>query len=139
LRKTSDLFSDEDAKQKLQHLRQRMEDGDDFSTLAKAHSDDKASALKGGELGWVNPGVLVPAFEEAMTNLSPGEISQPVQTQFGWHLIQVLDRTDKDNTQEHRKEQARQQLRQQKIEEETELWLRQLRNEAFVDIRLQQG
>ena len=139
LLKTSDLFSDEDAKQKLQGLRQRMEDGDDFSALAKAHSDDKASALKGGELGWVSPGVLVPAFEEAMTNLSPGEISQPVQTQFGWHLIQVLDRADKDNTKEHRKEQARQQLRKQKIEEEIELWLRRLRNEAFVEIRLRQG
>jgi peptidyl-prolyl cis-trans isomerase SurA len=139
LLKTSDLFSDEDAQQKLQSLRQRMEDGDDFSTLAKAHSDDKASALKGGELGWVSPGILVPAFEEAMTNLLPGEISQPVQTQFGWHLIQVLDRADKDNTKKYREEQARQQLRKKKIEEETELWLRRLRNEAFVEIRLRQG
>ncbi|MCI0667511.1 MAG: peptidylprolyl isomerase [Methylococcaceae bacterium] len=139
LLKTSDLFSDEDAKRKLDALKRRIEDGDDFAALAKAHSDDKASALKGGDLGWVTPGALVPSFEEAMTALPPGELSDPVQTQFGWHLIKVLDRGERDNTEEYRKEQARDEIRKQKIEEETELWLRRLRNEAFVEIRLETG
>ncbi|MGH8499592.1 MAG: peptidylprolyl isomerase [Methylococcales bacterium] len=139
LLKTSDLFSDEDARKKLLALKLRIEDGDDFGVLAKAHSEDKASALKGGDLGWIGPGVLVPSFEEAMASLKPGEISDPVQTQFGWHLIKVLDRAERDNTDEYRKEQAREEIRKQKIEEETELWLRRLRNEAFVEIRLDKG
>lgn len=139
LLKTSDLFSDDDARQKLIGLKRRIEDGDDFSALARAHSDDKASALKGGKLGWVSPGVLVPAFEQAMSALPPGELSNPVQTQFGWHLIKVLDRAQRDNTDEYRKEQAREEIRKQKVEEETELWLRRLRNEAFVEIRLDRG
>ena len=139
LLKTSDLFSDDDAKKKLQLLRQRIEDGDQFAVLARSHSDDKGSALKGGGLGLISPGTLVPAFEQAMAKLNPGEISEPVQTQFGWHLIQVVDRIEKDNTQDYHKNQAREEIRKQKIEEETELWLRQLRNEAFVEIRLSKG
>ncbi len=136
LLKTSDLFSDQDARTKLEGLRERIVDGDDLSMLARSHSDDKSSALKGGDLGWTNPGVFVPRFEEAMAKLEPGQISQPVQTQFGWHLIQVLDRAEHDNTSEYQKNQAREEIRKQKIEEETELWLRQLRNEAYVEIRL---
>lgn len=136
LLKTSDLFSDEDARSKLLVLKQRIEDGDEFSAIAQAHSDDTSSALKGGDLDWVNPGALVPNFEQAMNKLEPGQISDPVQTQFGWHLIRVLDRAERDNTEEYKKELARQEIRKQKIEEETELWLRQLRNEAYVEIRL---
>ena len=136
LLKTSDLYSDEDARKKLVGLRERIVDGDDFSKLARSHSDDKGSALKGGGLGWTNPGAFVPQFEEAMAKLEPGHISQPVQTQFGWHLIQVLERAEHDNTSEYQKNQAREEIRKQKIEEETELWLRQLRNEAYVEIRL---
>jgi len=92
--------------------------------------------LKGGDLGWVGPGALVPPFEAAMNDLAIGEISQPVQTQFGWHLIQVLDRKKQDNSEESKKNQAREEIRKRKIEEETELWLRRLRDEAYVDIRL---
>lgn len=136
LLKTSDLFSDDDARKKLDGLRERIVDGDDFSKLARSNSDDKSSALKGGNLGWTNPGAFVPRFEEAMAKLEPGEISQPVQTQFGWHLIQVLGRAEHDNTSEYQKNQAREEIRKQKIEEETELWLRRLRNEAYVEIRL---
>ncbi len=137
--KTNDLLSDEDARKKLLLLKQRIEDGDQFSTLAQSHSDDKSSALKGGGLGWVSPGALVPNFEEAMKKLEPGDISAPIQTQFGWHLIQVLDRKERDNTDEYRKELVRDEIRKQKFEEETELWLRQLRNEAYVEIRLDQS
>ncbi|MGR9106542.1 MAG: peptidylprolyl isomerase [Gammaproteobacteria bacterium] len=139
LLKTNELFSDADAREKLKTLKRRVEDGDDFAALARAHSDDKGSALKGGELGWVSPGALVPPFEDAMDHLSPGEVSEPVQTQFGWHLIKVLDRAERDDTDEYQKEQAREEIRKQKIDEETELWLRRLRNEAFVEIRLEKG
>jgi peptidyl-prolyl cis-trans isomerase SurA len=85
----------------------------------------------------VSPGYLVPPFEEAMNKLAVNALSAPVQTQFGWHLIQVLERQDRDNSVEYKRSRAREQIRQRKIEEETELWLRRLRDEAFVDIRLE--
>jgi peptidyl-prolyl cis-trans isomerase SurA len=134
--KTNELIDDAEAKRRLLALKQRISDGDDFSTLARANSDDKASALKGGDLGWISPGALVPPFEAAMKELAIGEISDPVQTQFGWHLIQVLDRKNKDESEQYKKNKAREEIRKRKIEEETELWLRRLRDEAYVDIRL---
>ena len=134
--KTNELINDEEAKKRLQTIMARIADGDDFAALAKANSKDTGSAIKGGDLSWVVPGLLVPAFEKAMDGLAINEISQPVQTQFGWHIIQVLGRRSKDNTEKFKFEQARDELRQRKIEEETELWLRRLRDEAYVDIRL---
>jgi len=136
LLKTNELVSDEEAKKRLQVIRERIIDGDNFSTLAKANSEDTGSAVKGGDLSWVMPGLLVPAFEKVMINLPLSEISQPVQTQFGWHIIQVLERRTKDNSQEHKIDQARDEIRKRKIESETELWLRRLRDESYVDIRL---
>ena len=132
--KTNELIDDAEAKKRILGLKARIADGDDFATLARAHSDDKGSALKGGELGWVEPGSLVKPFEEAMNKLTINEISEPVQSQFGWHLIQVLDRKDKDNASEHKKNLVREAIRKRKIEEETELWLRRLRDEAYVEI-----
>ena len=132
--KTNELIDDEEAKKRLFALKQRIADGDSFETLARAHSDDKGSALKGGLLGWVGPDDLVKPFQEAMDKLALNEISEPVQTQFGWHLIQVLERENKDNTSEYKKNQIRDILRKRKIEEETELWLRRLRDESFVEI-----
>lgn len=132
--KTNELIDDAEAKKRLLALKARIADGDDFAALARAHSDDKGSALKGGELGWVEPGSLVKPFEDAMSKLTINELSEPVQSQFGWHLIQVLDRKDKDNGSEHRKNLVRESIRKRKIEEETELWLRRLRDEAFVEI-----
>lgn len=132
--KTNELVNDEDAQKRLSDLKQRIADGDKFEALARAHSDDKGSALKGGELGWVGPDDLVKPFQEAMDKLAINDISEPVQTQFGWHLIQVLEREDKDNTSEYKKNQIRDILRKRKIEEETELWLRRLRDESFVEI-----
>ena len=136
LLKTSELFNDEDARNRLLDYKKRIEEGADFAALARAHSDDKGSGLKGGDLGWVTPGTLVPAFEAAMNALTIDQLSEPVQTQFGWHLIQVLGRRERDDTSEHKKAQAREAIRQRKIEEETELWLRRLRSEAYVEIRL---
>lgn len=132
--KTNELVDDAEAKKRLLALKTRIADGDDFAALARAHSDDKGSALKGGSLDWVGPGDLVKPFEEAMSKLSPNEISEPIQTQFGWHLIQVLDRENKDNSAEYKKNLVKDAIRKRKIEEETELWMRRLRDEAFVEI-----
>ncbi|MDD5410529.1 MAG: peptidylprolyl isomerase [Methylobacter sp.] len=132
--KTNELVDDAEAKKRLLALKERIANGDDFAALARAHSDDKGSALKGGSLDWVGPGDLVKPFEEAMAKLSVNEISEPVQTQFGWHIIQVLGRENKDNSSEFKKNLVRDAIRKRKIEEETELWLRRLRDEAFVEI-----
>jgi len=134
--KTNELINDEDAQNRLIAIISRIEDGDDFANLAKSNSKDTGSAVKGGELGWVAPGLLVPAFEKSMDGLALNTISKPIQTQFGWHIIEVLERRTKDNTEKFKFEQARDELRKRKIEEETELWLRRLRDEAYVDIRL---
>ncbi len=134
--KTNELIDDAEARKRLLALKQRIQDGDDFAALARAHSDDKGSAIKGGDLGWVVPGVLVPAFEAAMNQLAIGDISEPIQTQFGWHIIQVLDRQQEDDSIEFKKNQVREEIRKRKIEEETELWLRRLRDEAYVEINL---
>lgn len=134
--KTNELVDDAEAEKRLMALRDRIKDGDDFAQLARAHSDDKGSAINGGSLDWVAPGALVPPFEEAMNKLAINEISQPVQTQFGWHMIQVLDRENQDNSDQFKKDKIRDEIRKRKIEEETELWLQRLRDEAFVEIDL---
>jgi peptidyl-prolyl cis-trans isomerase SurA len=132
--KTNELVDDAEAKKRLLALKERIADGDDFAALARAHSDDKGSALKGGSLDWVGSGDLVKPFEEAMTKLGINEVSDPVQTQFGWHIIQVLGRENKDDSSEFKKNMVRDAIRKRKIEEETELWVRRLRDEAFVEI-----
>ena len=134
--KPNELIDDQDAKKRLEKLKYRIENEEPFDSLARLHSDDKASALKGGDLGWVEPGALVPPFERAMNQLAVNEISEPVQTQFGWHIVQVLERKKRDNTAEYKKNQAREEIRKRKIEEETELWLRRIRDEAYVEIML---
>jgi peptidyl-prolyl cis-trans isomerase SurA len=132
--KTNELVDDAEAQKRLLALKQRIADGDDFATLARAHSDDKGSALKGGSLDWVGPDDLVKPFQEAMDKLAINEVSDPVQTQFGWHIIQVLERENKDNTSDFKKNQIKDIIRKRKIEEETELWLRRLRDESYVEI-----
>jgi peptidyl-prolyl cis-trans isomerase SurA len=132
--KTNELIDDNEARKRLLELRERIVQGDDFAALAKAHSDDKGSAIKGGSLDWVNSGDLVKPFEEVMNKLDINQISEPLQTQFGWHLIQVLGRENQDNSSEYKKNLVRDALRKRKVEEETELWLRRLRDEAFVEI-----
>jgi peptidyl-prolyl cis-trans isomerase SurA len=138
LLKPNEVLSDEEAKQKLWTIKHRIENGEDFASLARGHSDDKGSAIKSGDLGWVQAGALVPAFEEAMKDLDINQLSEPVQTQFGWHLIQVLERQESHDTEELLKNQAREELFKRKVEEETELWLRRIRDEAYVEIRLQE-
>ncbi|KAA6181878.1 molecular chaperone SurA [Thiohalocapsa marina] len=134
--RTSEVVSDTDAQRRLQQLRLRILGGDDFSTLARAHSDDTGSALKGGDLGWVSPGDTVPEFEEEMDKLAPNALSQPFQSPFGWHLVQVLERRQQDTADSLLRLKAEEVLRERKGEEATEAWLQQLRDEAYVELRL---
>lgn len=133
--KPSEILSDDEARHKLDILKDRLDHGGDFAELARTHSNDP-SAAKGGDLGWLYPGDTVPEFERAMNALKPGEISAPVHTQFGWHLIQVLERRTQDASAERQRMLARQVLRDRKADEAYQDWVRQLRDSAYVDIRL---
>jgi peptidyl-prolyl cis-trans isomerase SurA len=132
--KVNESMSNNEAKSKIERIRDRIEEGAKFEDQAKANSDD-ASAAKGGDLGWVSPGDTVPDFEQAMNRLKPGEISPPVRTPFGWHLIQVVERRTQDVTKERRREQARQALRQRKSDEAFQEWVRQTRDQAYIEIK----
>jgi len=134
--KTNELVSDTEAKNRLLQLKERIDNGADFTELARQHSDD-TSAAKGGDLGWLSPGDTVPEFERAMKQLRPGQTSAPVQSPFGWHLIQVLERRDHDVTQERQRLLARQALHDRKSDETFQEWLRQLRDRAYVEYRLE--
>lgn len=129
----SEILSRDDARAKLLQLRARVEHGEDFAGLARANSEDTASASRGGDLGWTTPGQLVPEFEKAMNALKPNELSQPVQSAFGLHLIQVLERRTQDVTEERLRNQARGQIHARKAEERYQQWLRQIRDEAYVE------
>ena len=135
----SEVVSETEARRRLADIRERIVTGGaDFAALAKAHSDDAASAVRGGELDWIYPGDTVPDFERALQELKPGELSQPVRTPFGYHLIQVLDRRASDVSQERRRLEARKVLRERKAEETYQDWLRQLRDQAYVELRLEE-
>ncbi len=133
--KASELVSDNEARNRLRNLKERLENKADFAQLARANSED-TSASKGGDLGWISPGDTVPEFERAMNAMQPGQISDPVRSPFGWHLIQVVERRSADLTKERRRLTARQALRERKSEEAYEEWVRQLRDRAYVEIRL---
>jgi len=134
--KTNEVTSDEDAITRLEQLKQRIDGGDDFADLARSHSDDTGSAIEGGDLGWVTPGDLLPLFEEKMNQLAIDQVSTPFNTDFSWHIVQVLGRREHDSTQEVQKAEARDEIRERKFEEESELYLRRLRDEAYVITRL---
>lgn len=129
------VLSRDDARQRIERIRQRITSGGDFANLSRASSDDKASAAEGGSLGWVSPGMMVPAFEEEMNKLKPGELSKPFLTQFGWHIVQVMSRRKHDNTEQFQRSQAIKLIRKRKTEEAIQDWLRRLRAEAYVDYR----
>lgn len=135
--KTNELVSETDAKNRLLQLKERLDHGAKFAELARLHSDD-TSASKGGDLGWLSPGDTVPEFERAMDALKPGEISGPVSSPFGSHLIQVLERRKQDVTTERQRLLARQALRERKGDEAFQEWLRQLRDRAYVEYRLEE-
>ena len=133
--KTNELVSENDARARLTQLKERIENGGDFGQFARLHSDD-SSASRGGDLGWIAPGDTVPEFENALNSLKIGEVSEPVQSPFGWHLIQVIERRSRDVSQEREKLTARRELRARKSEEAYQEWLRQLRDRAYVELRL---
>ena len=134
--KTSEFVSEFEAKNRLETLKARIEQGDDFTQLASANSQDSNSAVQGGLIGWVNPGDLVPEFEGVMNNLAPNQISEPFKSRYGWHIVQVLARRQYDNTEQALRTKAARQIHQRKVEEELQAWLRQLRDEAYVEYRL---
>ncbi len=133
--KTNEIVSEEDARRRLQGLRERIAAGADFAELARLNSED-GTAARGGELGGVYPGEMVPEFERAMNALAPGELSPPVRTPFGFHLIQVQERRAADVSAERQRLQARLALRERKADEAYQDWLRQLRDRTYVELRL---
>ena len=137
LLKTNELVSENEARSRLRVLKERLENKADFAELARVHSED-ASASRGGDLGWLLPGDTVEEFERAMNNLQPGQISDPVQSPFGLHLIQVLERGSQDVSKERRRLLARQTLRARKSDEAYQEWVRQLRDRAYIEVRLEE-
>lgn len=135
--KVNELVSSDEARNKMLGLKERLDNKGDFAELARLYSND-LSAAKGGDLGWLYQGDTVPEFERAMDVLRIGEISSPVQSPFGWHLIQVLERKDAEAGDERKRLQARQTLRERKSDEAYEDWLRQLRDRAYVEYRLEE-
>ncbi|ADJ62225.1 molecular chaperone SurA [Herbaspirillum seropedicae] len=133
--KVNQVVTAAEAKRKLTELKERLDHGSaTFEELAKLYSND-LSASKGGDLGWVYPGDTVPEFERAMDQLKPGEVSQPIETPFGYHLIQVVERKTDDASKERARQAARQAIRERKIDEATEDWMRQIRDRAYVEYR----
>ncbi len=135
--KTNEVVSENDARRRLADLRERIVNGGDFAEVARLQSED-GTAAKGGDLDWVYKGDTVPEFERAMDELKPGEISPPVKSPFGYHLIQVLERRVADVSAERRRLQARQALRERRADEAYQDWLRQLRDRTYVEIRLEE-
>ena len=135
LMKTTELADDATVKQKLSQLRERVLKGDDFAGLAQTTSEDPGSAVDGGDLGWAGPGTYAPEFEQAIASLKDNEISEPFKTQFGWHIAQVLGHRRVDNTEDMKRRQAMEAIRAGKADEETELWLRRMRDEAYVEYK----
>lgn len=139
LLKPSEIQSLDEARKSLSRLRNRVANGEDFAALARSHSEDAVSATNGGDLGWVRPRQLVPDFERAMKALNPGDLSEPVQSPFGVHLIQVLDRRQQTVAGERARSVAREQIHGRKADDRYEQWVRQLRDEAYVEYLLEEA
>ena len=133
--KPNALITPQQAVDRLNQLRIRIEGGADFSQLARTNSDDRGSALKGGDLGWVSKGQMVAEFEEVMMASPIGAISAPFRSEFGWHILQVTDEREYDGTEEIKRDRARRAIRDQKVQERQQTWLRSLRDEAYVEYR----
>jgi peptidyl-prolyl cis-trans isomerase SurA len=136
LMKPNELDDDETVRQKLSKLRDRIMKGEDFAGIASTSSADPGSAPDGGDLGWSGPGTFVPEFDKAIADLKVNEISEPFKTRYGWHIVQMLGTRTYDSTDDVRRQRAFAAIRESKADEETELWLRRLRDEAFVEIKM---
>lgn len=135
--RTNEAVSEDEARRKLEGLRERVVNGADFAELARLHSED-GTASRGGELGWIYPGDTVPEFERVFRDMPLKQVSQPVKTPFGWHLIEVLDRRTADASSDRKRLEARRALRERKSGEAYQEWLRQLRDRAYVQYRLEE-
>lgn len=134
--KLSEIVSEKDGKQKMDNIKERLDNGEKFEVLARQFSED-GTASSGGDLGWVNPGDTVPQFEKAMNELKDNQISEPVRSPFGWHIIQVLERRKQDMSKEAARLKARQEIRTRKADEAYQDWVRELRDRAYVELRLE--
>jgi peptidyl-prolyl cis-trans isomerase SurA len=134
--KLNEAVSEQEAKLKMDILRERLDSGENFAELARQYSED-SSANDGGNLGWVNPGDTAPEFEKAMNNLAPGKISEPIRSPFGWHIIQVIERRKQDMTAKAARIKARREIHTRKAEEAYGDWLHEIRDSAFVELRLE--
>ncbi len=134
--KPDQLVTSDQAKAKLEQLKSRIDSGDDFGLLAKGNSQDPVSAIDGGDLGWRSPGELVPEFQQVMDKMELNQISEPFQSNFGWHILQVLERRKFDNTESVKRGKARMAIHDRKLKEAMQNWTRQLRDEAYVEYRL---
>jgi len=135
LMKTTELADDATVKQKLNALRDRILKGEEFAGLAQTNSEDPGSAAQGGDLGWTGPGSFVPEFEQHLSTLKDDEISEPFKTQYGWHIVQMLGHRQFDATGEVKRRKAMEAIRASKADEETEIWVRRLRDEAYVEVK----
>ena len=133
--KPSEIMTDQQARDLVASLKARAEAGEDFAELAREYSEDIGSAQEGGDLGWTSPGQMVPEFDQTMQITDIGQISDPVKSQFGWHILEVLDRREEDMTDRATRNMAMNYLHNRKYQEELDAWLRQIRDEAFVDIK----
>lgn len=134
--KPSEIRSEAESRRLAERLYQRIQAGEDFAELAKSFSEDPGSALNGGSLSWIDPSVLVPEFREVMNNTASGELSKPFKSPYGWHVLQVMGRRATDSSEQFREQQALNLLRNRKYEEELQAWLRQIRDEAYVETKL---
>ena len=134
--KLSEIRSEKEGKQKMDNIKERLDNGEKFEVLARQYSED-STASNGGDLGWINPGDTVPQFEKAMNELKDNQISQPIRTQFGWHIIQVIERRTQDMSKEAARLKARQEIRAKKADEAYQDWIRELRDRAYVELRLE--
>lgn len=132
----NEIIDNETAKQQLDDALERIGDGEDFAEIAKLLSDDPGSAQQGGEMGWTGPGTFVDEFETVVGNTEIGSVSEPFRSRFGWHIVEVLDRRVYDNTEDLKESNCVLRIQNSKIDDETQLWMRRLRDEAFVDTRI---
>ena len=134
--KLSEIMDDNQAREKLNTLKERIEKGEDFAKLAKENSEDTGSMLSGGDLGWATPGMFAPVFEETMNATPIGKVSRPFKSQFGWHILQVIERRKEDMSDQMKRNQAQNVIRSRRFDEELQLWMTQIREDAYVEIKI---
>ena len=136
LLRPNEILDSDAVRQKLIGIREQLLDGESFSDVAQAVSEDQVSAAEGGDLGWAGPDTFAPEFEQVINNLALNELSEPFRTRFGWHIAEITDTRVYDTTEELKTQQCFEEIRASKLEEETELWLRRIRDEAYVETRM---